>query len=319
VPVKTDKKAAQTLAELHAVGMLQGIWVPPVAVRELRSLVAHREKMVRLATTAKNRLATVLHRHHLVYPGEHPSHRYHPGERGWWEGLPVSPVEQLRICADLDTIEFAHKQVQKAEQALGELAAKDPRVPLLVQLPGCGLLTAVTILAAVGEIGRFEKPKQLAGYACFGTRVHDSGMTHRSGRITKAGRKDLRYALVTIANNAIAYHPFWKKEFERLSARMERGKAIVAIARRLLVAVWHVLQKEEADRHAVPVDVARSLFAHAYRVGVRNLPEQQSAVQFTRAQLDRLGIGREVERVPWGTKSPKLPPSALPPPPSQKR
>ncbi len=85
----------------------------------------------------------------------------------------------------------------------------------------------------------------------------------------------------------------------------------MAIARRMLVAVWHVLTNEEAYRHAVPLDVARSLFAHAYRVGVRNLPDQQSALQFTRTQLDRLGIGMEVERVPWGTKSPKLPPSKL--------
>jgi hypothetical protein len=94
---------------------------------------------------------------------------------------------------------------------------------------------------------------------------------------------------------------------------MERGKAIVAIARRLLVAVWHILKNEEADRHAVPVDVARSFFAHAYRVGVHNLPDKQSAVEFTRNQLDRLGIGMEVERIPWGTKSPKLPPSKLTP------
>jgi hypothetical protein len=141
----------------------------------------------------------------------------------------------------------------------------------------------------------------------------DRGMTHHKGRITKAGRRDLRYALVIMANNAVEYHPFWKQEFERLSRRMERGKAIVAIARRLLVAVWHVLSKEEADRHAVAVDVARSLFGHAYRVGVRNLPHQQSAVEFTRNQLDRLGIGREVEYIPWGTKRPKLPPSRLPP------
>ena len=63
----------------------------------------------------------------------------------------------------------------------------------------------------------------------------------------------------------------------------------------------------------VPVDVARSLFAHAYRVGVRNLPEKQSAVEFTRNQLDRLGIGMEVERIPWGTRNPKLPPSRLTP------
>ena len=311
VQVKTDKKAAQTLAELHAVGMLEGIWVPPVEVRELRSLVAHREKMVRMSTKAKNRLATVLHRNHLVYPGEHQSHMYHPDEREWWEALPVSSIEKLRITADLDTIAFAEKQVKTAESALGELAAKDPRVPLLIQLPGCGMLTAITILAAIGNIHRFEKPKKLVGYSGLGTRVHDSGMTHRSGRITKAGRKDLRYAMVTMANNAVAYHPYWKKEFEKLSRRMERGKAIVAIARRLLIAVWHVLKKEEVDRHAVPVDLARSFFAHAYRVGVRNLPNKQNAVEFTRTQLDRLGIGMEIKEVPWGTRSPKLPPSKL--------
>jgi hypothetical protein len=173
------------------------------------------------------------------------------------------------------------------------------------------MLTAITILAAIGDITRFAKPKKLVGYAGIGTRVHDSGTTHHNGRITKAGRKDLRYAMVTIANNCVDYHPYWKAAFEQLMLRIGRSKAIVAIARRLLVAVWHVLTKEVADRNAVPVDVARALFAHAYRVGVRNLPDHQSAVQFTRNQLDRLGIGAEVERVPWGSKRPKLPPSKL--------
>jgi transposase len=313
VQVKTDRKAAQTLAELHAVGMLEGIWVPPLEVRELRSLVAHREKMVRMSTKAKNRLATVLHRNHLVYPGEHQSHMYHPDAREWWEKLSVSAIEKLRIRADLDAVEFAQKQVKSAEEALGELAAKDERVPLLVQLPGCGLLNAITILAAVGTVSRFESAKKLVGYAGLGTRVHASGMTHHNGRITKAGRKDLRSAVVSMANTAAEHHPFWKKEFERISPRLGRSKAIVAIARRLLVAVWHVLKKEEADRHAVALDVARSFFAHAYRVGVRNLPGKQSALQFTRSQLDRLKIGAEIERIPWGTKSPKLPPSKLTP------
>jgi hypothetical protein len=191
-------------------------------------LVAHREKMVRMSTKAKNRLATVLHRNHLVYPGDHQSHMYHPDAREWWEKLSVSAIEKLRIRADLDTVEFAQKQVKNAEEALGELAAKDERVPLLVQLPGCGLLNAITILAAVGTISRFEDAKHLVGYAGLGTRVHDSGMTHHNGRITKAGRKDLRSAMVSMANTAVEYHPFWKKEFERISARLGRSKAIVA-------------------------------------------------------------------------------------------
>ena len=85
----------------------------------------------------------------------------------------------------------------------------------------------------------------------------------------------------------------------------------MAIARKLLVAVWHVLNKKAADRFADPPNVACSFFALAYRVGVRNLPEGQSALVFTREQLDRLGIGKDLQEIPWGSMHHKLPPSKL--------
>ena len=88
--VKTDKKAALTLAQLHAAGLLPGIWVPPQEVRELRALVAQRYKMVRLGATAKNRLHSVLHRHHLV--PEEDTDLFDPRNRPWWESLPLSSL-----------------------------------------------------------------------------------------------------------------------------------------------------------------------------------------------------------------------------------
>ena len=94
---------------------------------------------------------------------------------------------------------------------------------------------------------------------------------------------------------------------------MGRSKAIVAIARKLLVVVWHVLSKEVADRHAVPVDVARAFFRLAYRMGARHL-KGESALLFTRRNLDRLKLGQELTLLPWGSKTFKLPPSALAPP-----
>ena len=60
VKVKTDNKAALALAQLHAAGLLTGVWIPPVEVRELRSVIAQRTKMVRMATQAKNRLSSLL-------------------------------------------------------------------------------------------------------------------------------------------------------------------------------------------------------------------------------------------------------------------
>jgi transposase len=309
VKVKTDKKAALALAQLHAVGMLEGVWIPPEGVRYLRAAIAQRDKMVRLSTQAKNRLSSLLHRCHFIFPGV--GNKYSPDQRDWWLALPLSDLEKMIVKSDLDTLEFARQQVEAIEQVLKLEAAKDDRVPLLTQLPGVAMLTALTILSAVGIIERFEDASHLVGYAGLGTRVHDSGQVHQNGRITKAGRKDLRGAMVDAANAAVRHHPFWKDEFEKLEPRLGRSKAIVAIARKLLVAVWHILQKEVADRHADEKSIAASFFKLAYEIGVKNLPERKNAKVFTREQLDRLGIGAELKTIPWGTKTVKLPPSSL--------
>ena len=309
VKIKTDKKAALTLAQLHAVGMLEGVWIPPEPVRILRAVIAQREKMVRLSTQAKNRLSSLLHRRHLVFSGE--GNQYCPDQKEWWLSLPLTDLERLIVQTDLDTLEFARKQIDVIEQILKQEAAKDERVPLLAQLPGIGVLNALTILSAIGVINRFEDAAHLVGYAGLGTRVHNSGQVHRNGRITKAGRKDLRQAMVQTANKAIQHHPFWKKEFERLEVHMGRSKAIVAIARKLLVAVWHILTNEVADRHADERSVAASFINLAYKMGRKNLPGGISAKAFARQQLDRLKIGSMLKTVPWGGKQIVLPPSSL--------
>ena len=307
--VKTDKKAAQTLAELLSVNLLHGIWVPDDYTRDLRMLTAQRKKMSRLSAIAKNRLHAVLHRHHIMPPEGFAL--FHPDLKAWWEALKVSPLEKVRIKSDLATLAFAQEQKAMLEEEMGKAIAEDQRVPLLIQIPGVALLTAVTILAAIGDITRFPDSQHLVGYAGLGASVHDSGERHTTGAITKAGRRDLRSAMVDAANHAVIHHPYWKRELERLEYRLGRSRAIVTIARKLLITVWHVLTEEIVDKHHDPRDIACSLFKLAYAVKVRNLPDKQSAIQFTRNQLDRLGIGADLETVPWGTKNVKLPPSRL--------
>jgi transposase len=305
--VMTDKIAALTLARLHAAGLLTSVWIPPKAVRDLRALIAQRFKMVRLQTQAKNRLHSALHRHHLFPPEKRDP--FTRQQRGWWEQLPISELEHVNLLSDLDTLQFAQGQIERLMAHLAKVAAQDERVPLLVQLPGISMLSAVTLLAAIGDIERFPSAKHLVGYAGLGARVHDSGLTCRTGRITKAGRRDIRRVMVEAAQSAARTHPHWKAELARLEQRIGRKKAIVAIARKLLVAVWHVLTKAVADRFADAEKVAASLFAHAYKVGVANLPDGQSALAFTRHQLDRLNLGDQVTHIPWGSKTFKLPPS----------
>jgi transposase len=306
--VMTDKIAASRLAHLHAAGLLPPVWVPPEEVRDHRALVAQRTKMTRLSTQAKNRLHAVLHRHHLP-PAE--SDLFTPDQRDWWLSLPVSSLERVRIQCDLDTLAFAKTQLTLFEDALVMVAVQDERVILLIQLPGIGLITAITLLAAIGDISRFPTEKHLVGYGGMGTRVHDSGLTRRTGRITKAGRRDIRAAMVEAAHTACRTHPHWKAELDRLEPRLGKNKAIVAIARKLLVAVWHVLTNGCADRFADPDLVARKLLNYAETLGKTNRPDDQTRAEYVREQLDRLGIGADLTAIQRGERSIALPPSRL--------
>jgi len=307
--VKTDNRAALALAQLHAKGLLPAVWVPPPSVREQRATVAQRTKFTRLATQAKNRLHSALHRHHLPLPAE--GSPFALANREWWLKLPVSASERARLQSDLATLEFAEQQIAALTTALTADATQDERVPLLVQLPGFGVLNTLAVLAALGDIQRFESAKHLVGYAGLGSRVHDSGQLHRTGRITKAGRKDLRAAVVEAAQTAANTHPHWQAELARLEPRLGRNKAIVAIARKLLVAVWHVLTKGQADRFAEPARVARKFLNYTYKVGRANRRPGQSTAGYVREQLDRLGLGAELDSIAHGQRAIPLPPSTL--------
>jgi len=122
-------------------------------------------------------------------------------------------------------------------------------MPFLVQIPGLALLSAMTVLAAIGDIARFPTAKHLVGYAGLGVGIRDSGQSHR----------DLRRVLIEAAWSAVNTHPYWKREFARLCRHKPQGVAIVAIARKLLVAIWHVLTERTADCHAEPAMVACKL------------------------------------------------------------
>jgi transposase len=305
--VMNDKIAASILARLLAKGLLVGIWIPPQEIRELRGLVAQRKKMTGLATQAKNRLHAVLQRHHLVPP---EGNLFHAAQQRWWLALPLGPLEKVNVQSDLETLQFAEKQLLRLTSMLEEIANQNEQLPRLLQLPGFGVVTAVTVWAAIGDIQRFADPQHLVGYAGLGTKVHDSGMTSRSGRITKAGRRDLRVVLIEAAQVAANKHPHWKAELARLQPRLGRNKAIVAIARKLLVAVWYILAQHKTDRFAQPEAIAQKFLKFAYQLGKENRPKGQSAAHFVRQRLDALSIGNELTCIAWGSKKPiPLPPS----------
>lgn len=294
--VKTDARDTIKLARLLAANLIPAVWVPPLPVRELRALVTHRSCLVQQRIQARNRLQGVLQRHNLDAP---EGDAFARGKRDWWRSLSLSMAEQLRVRQDLALLDVLDSLIAEVEQHLGRLSMTPPweqQVPFLLQLPGLGMVCAMTILAAVGEIARFPTSKQLVGYAGLGTRIHASGQVQYSGGITKEGRSELRIAMVEAAWVAVEHHPHWKGEFERLSVRIGKPKAIVAIARKLLVAVWHVLSRRCADIHADVQAVARSLLRWTARCGTTP-GKRRSQALLLRHYLDQLGLGEGLEAI----------------------
>lgn len=304
--VKTDKRDVFVLAKLLALNLIPEVWVPPQPVRELRELVAHRLRLTRARTQTTNRLHSMLQRHNLAAPDGDPFAAQH---RPWWTSLDLSPTEKLHVRQDLATLDLLNAQIAEVEQELERLSTVAPwaaQTPFLMQLPGIGLITAMIILAAVGDITHFAHAKHLVGYAGLGPYVHDSGKTQRHGGITKHGRADLRYAMVEAAWVAVRTHPRWQAEFARLAKRMPDNQAIVAIARKLLVVVWHVLHDHAADHHALPDKVAAKFFVWSARLG-QTYRGRFTPRQFVRWQLMQLGLGDDLTHVRFGGQLRSLP------------
>jgi len=305
--VKTDPRDALKLATLLAADLIPAVWIPPVPVRELRGLIRHRLRLVSQRSHARNRLHSVLHRHHLVPPA---GTRFALKARSWWLQLDLPSSERLRILQDLHLHDALDTLIIDVEEEIARLSMTEPwatQIPFLIHIPGIGVLAAMTIMAAIGDVRRFPSAKQLVGYAGLGARVHASGATMRTGRITKEGRRELRGGMVEAAWVAVATHPHWKAQFARLEPRIGTQKAIVAIARKLLVVVWHVLTNQEVDRHGEEQAIARKLagWASKYRLA-RRVGLSRGA--FVRRQLDRLRIGATMRDVHWCGRVTPLPP-----------
>jgi len=292
--VKTDKEDIKRLLKLLVGGIVPEVWVPPMEVRELRAFVSYRHRLVKTSTMIRNRLQSLLHKHNLMLSEAGLL------DQAWWEEQKnISPLEKMQIRQELVLLQEVEKLKAKVDQELerqstGSMWGK--QALQIMQLPGIGFVVAMTVLSAIGDISRFESAKQLVGYAGIGAGVHDSGKTHKEKKITKKGRRELRWAMVEAAWRAVRMSPFWKEEYEKHLKRMRKpNQVIVVIARKLLIAIWHVLSKEETDIHATEEDLAYKMLLLSW-----SLKEETrrglTYKQFAKYALMKLGVETDITR-----------------------
>lgn len=297
--VKTDNQDVIHLLRLLIADMVPEVWVPPVEVRELRALISYRWRLVKMATAIQNRMHSLLHRHNI----QAPDGKIDTGEnREWWEQVQLSELERLRLNQELKMLRLVREHIVEVEAELGRLSTSarwGKQATHLMQLPGVGIVVTMTILSAIGEIQRFPSAKKLVGYAGFGAGVEDSGQKHRDKGITKFGRKELRWALVEAAWQAIRSNRRLRADYDQLCKRKLPNQAIVAIARKLLVTLWYVLSRPEAYDHFSDEDLAYKMLTWAWHMdqsALRGMTNQQ----FAKYGLMQLGRGEHLTRIVKG-------------------
>ena len=294
--VKTDKEDLKRLITLLIADIVPEVWVPPIHVRQLRSLVSFRWRLSKQIIMSKNRLHSVIQSANLNPPqGKILADK----NLSWWEQQEFSELTDFQVQLDRQIVEQLEAHKALIDQKLAELSNSDPwadDIVFLMQIPGFGIIFSMIVLSAIGDISRFERPKKLVGYAGLGAGIHASGQKHQDKSITKAGRKELRWAMVEAAWGAVRSDPYWKTQYDRLAKFMHPNKAIVAIARKLLVAVWHILTNREPYRHFDEEIIAYKMITCSQRMDEDAL-KGMTRQQFAKFGLLRLGIGEDLTRI----------------------
>ena len=168
-------------------------------------------------------------------------------------GMPA--VWRRSIAEALAVIDLLDARIDPIDQELRPLARGDTRVLLLDTIPGVGDLLGLTLASEIGDIARFTSPRKLVSYAGLAPKINQSGDRSRTGALSKAGSRTLRWAAVEAAQHAWRATNPWHPLYTDLAKRAGKNPAKAAVARKILIAAWHVLAANSPSRpqaHAGP-------------------------------------------------------------------
>jgi transposase len=238
--IKTDKIDAAILAQLYAAGFLPQVWIPDESTLALRRQVSRRQQIVRQRTRLKNEIHAVLAAN--LIESCPAADLFGKKGRVWLANQPLPPDEQIGVEQRLRALDRLAEDLTQLEQPLAHATLASPRAKLLLSITGINGTVAMSLLAAIGDIGRFASPEKLVSYFGLNPAVYQSGLQPaKHGRISKRGRSHARGMLVEAAWSAATNAGPLRAFFMRVKDRRGQQIAAVATARKLAVIVWHVL------------------------------------------------------------------------------
>jgi transposase len=235
---KTDERDAQLILELLLANRFPRIWVPTAEERDLRQLLWHRHKMVRMRTMLGNQLHFLAMSQGLCRKKK----LFTRHGRAELTGLALGPwssrrrAELLRLLDQLDPV------IDELDRAVMQEAQRREEAVRLMTHPGIGPVNALAFVLTIGPVARFERSKQVASYLGLNPSEHSSGGKRRLGAISKQGNTMVRWLLIEAAHHVVRLDPEFRQDYQRLKSRRGNAVAKVAIARKLAVRMYWMLR-----------------------------------------------------------------------------
>jgi transposase len=247
---KHDKRDARLLVQLLAEDRFPEIWVPSREQKDLRQLLIHRYKLVRIRAQVKNGL-----QHLAMNQGVMKKQKLwsKAGEKVLRE-LPLAPWASRRREDLFKVREMLNGQIDLLDQAVVEAAEKNEKARLLMTQPGVGPITSMAFVLTIGDVKRFQRGKQVASYLGLIPREYSSGGHQRLGSISKQGNTFLRMLLVEAAQCAVRCDPGFRNEYLHRCHSKPKGVAKVAAARKLAIRLYWMLRTNTGYPEVVRVE-----------------------------------------------------------------
>lgn len=265
--VKTNRRDAVSLARLLRAGELTAVWVPDEGHEAMRDLVRARAAAVETLRVHRQQVSAFMLKHGRLYPRK----------KGWtmrylrWlqEQQFDHPAQQIALQEMVEAVRVSKERVERLERVIEEFVpawSLAPIVRALQTLRGVDLIVAVTFATEVGDVRRFESPRQLMGYLGLVPSERSSGDTVRRGGITKAGNGRVRHMLV---ESAWTYrHPprIGKMKLYRLEQAPPKVREIAWKAQTRLTARYRMLIARGKRTTVVCTAIARELVGFMWAV-----------------------------------------------------
>ena len=228
---KTDCGDAFLLADLARAGYLPQVWLAPDETRELRDVVRFRQQLVADRKNVKLRIRALLRDHRVVLKTQ-------PWTRAWRAEMfaHASWPEQSRwvLGQQWSRLDHLSTEIAQVEKRMAEITADDPLTKKLLEQPGIGLVTAVTLRAEVGRFERFKNGKQFSRYCGLTPRNASSGKRQADAGLVQGGPPALRALLVQAAQRLQRQEPRWKEFSLRMRKTKPANVVTAAVANRWL-------------------------------------------------------------------------------------